>query len=147
MIFSQIFIVSFLLINKSQALPQTVTWPDTWPTWVKCYGRGLGKRTCAHLFDSEDCRQGNWGRDGYEIPDTGGKIHTLPKEFQFDTESLIVKAGCTLYAYSDPLCRKFPGRLFHRFVAYDRDLIEPELEDSLAYKIDENISCVKCKCD
>ena len=148
MIFSWISIICFLLVNKSQAMPETATWPDTWPTWMKCYGRGLGKRVCAQLFDSEDCRQGMWGRDGYEVRDKGGEMETLPKRFQFDTESLIVKAGCTLYAYSDPLCRIFPGKLFHKFVADKRnDLIIIELEDSLAYKIDEKIACVKCKCN
>ena len=118
MIFFWISIICFLLVNKSQAMPETATWPDTWPSWMKCYGRGLGKRVCAQLFDSEDCRQGMWGRDGYEVRDKGGEMETLPKRFQFDTESLIVKAGCTLYAYSDPLCRIFPGKLFHKFVTF-----------------------------
>ena len=137
-IFSQILITSFLILKKSEG-GVTPVYPNITGAikaiYDKCPGRTVDPGVCAIVFDSEDCRPGKWRDGGFIVPDNGWRALTLPWEFQYDTESLIVKAGCKLGAYSDPLCRRFPGTLFHTFEAHDWDLIEKELEDSKDWKI------------
>ena len=51
---------------------------------------------------------------------------------QNEVESLIVKAGCTLGAYTDHKCRDGRGDYFPFRAFGNEDLIVKELEDSLS---------------
>ena len=74
--------------------------------WNKCpsesYKLYNKPKICAVLYEDEDCRTGSW-RSGLEIPDTNWQPFPLPFDLRYDTESLIVKRGCVLRAYSDPM--------------------------------------------
>ena len=107
---------NFNTILILQLLFANLTLCFDWP-WNKCGSKTLNNHTCALLFENENCRE-----HGFAIFVSRGKRTTLPIELH-SIKSIIVKAGCTLGAYSDRKCR---GDFYPFRAIFDQDLIVKE---------------------
>ena len=63
---------------------------------VKTVSRFLGPTKSCILYDDENLD----GREGFKEMDNGDEIPEFEKQFGFDVESLFVKKGCQLDAYT-----------------------------------------------
>ena len=65
----------------------------------------LPNSTCAILFNEKNCQ--HWENDtfhsdgGFVVPDTRGRLFSLPDQWKDDVESLIVKKGCALQIFTE----------------------------------------------
>lgn len=68
----------------------------------------LPDSTCAILFNEKNCQ--HWENDtfhsdgGFVVPDTRGKLFSLPDQWKDDVESVIVKKGCALQIFTENKC-------------------------------------------
>jgi len=99
-----------------------------------CCACGKGPTPACILYDDENLD----GREGYKEMDDGDQIGRFEKRTGFDVESLFVKKGCQLDAYTET---KFKGD--HKtYKAEKKDTTFMELRP----EFHDNIESAKCTC-